>query len=81
MQHEGAVTLVTRGINTQLKKREVFRPLKRRKYRDTQNNATNAWNYSSSANNNNKSNSNVVLPVFDYQVVTIISVFAIKNEI
>lgn len=51
-------------------------------YRDTQNNATNAWNFSSNANNNNKSNSNVVLPVFDYQAVTIISVFAIlKNEI
>ena len=45
-------------------------------YRNTQNNATNAWNYSSSANNN-KSNSNVVLPVFDYQIVTIVSVFAI----
>ena len=80
MQHEGAVTNVTRGINTQLKKKRSVQTVKRRKYRDTQNNATNAWNYSSSANNNNKSNSNVVLPVFDYQVVTIISVFAIKKK-
>lgn len=49
-------------------------------YRDTQNNATNAWNFSSNANNNNKLNSNVVLPVFDYQAVTIISVFAILKK-
>ena len=80
MQHEGAVTKVTRGINTQLLMEKCSDRKKRRKYRDTQNNATNAWNYSSSANNNNKSNSNVVLPVFDYQVVTIISVFAILKK-
>lgn len=76
MQHEGAVTNVTRGINTQLKKKRSVQTEKQRKYRDTQNNATNAWNYSSNANNNNKSNSNVVLPVFDYPTVTDISVFA-----
>ena len=71
---------VTRGTGTQLTNVRSEQTVKQRMYRDTQNNATNAWNYSSSANNNNKSNSNVVLPVFDYQVVTIISVFAILKK-
>lgn len=39
--------------------------------RITQNNANNAWNYNSQANNNNKNNSYYVLPVFDYHLVTI----------
>ena len=68
---------VTRGAITQLTYVRSEQIEKQRMYRDTQNNATNAWNYSSSANNNNKSNSNVVLPVYDYPTVTNISVFAI----
>ena len=38
--------------------------MKKYRWTSTQSNATNAWNYSSSANFNNKSNSYVVLPVF-----------------
>ena len=68
---------VTRGAITQLTYVRSEQTEKQRMYRDTQNNATNAWNYSSNANNNNKSNSNVVLPVYDYPTVTNISVFAI----
>ena len=68
---------VTRGTITQLTYVRSEQTEKQRMYRNTQNNATNAWNYSSSANNNNKSNSNVVLPVYDYPTVTNISVFAI----
>lgn len=37
-----------------------------RKWTSTQSIATGAWNFSSSPNNNNKSNSNMALPVFDY---------------
>lgn len=68
---------MTRGTITQLTYVRSEQTEKQRMYRDTQNNATHAWGYSSSANDNYKSNSCVVLPVFDYQVVTIISVFAI----
>ena len=68
---------VTRGTITQLTYVRSEQTEKQIMYRDTQNNATNAWNYSSSANNNNKSNSNVVLPVYDYPTVTNISVLAI----
>lgn len=47
----------------------------------TQNNATNAWNYNSQANNNNKNNSYYVLPVFDYRIVTKgFSMCAINND-
>lgn len=40
----------------------------RQRHQDTQNNSTNAWMYNSSANNNNKANSNRVLPVFAYSI-------------
>lgn len=68
---------MTRGTITQLTYVRSEQTEKQRMYRDTQNSATNAWNYNSSANNNNKTNSNVVLPVYDYPTVTIISVSAI----
>lgn len=68
---------VTRGTITQLTYVRSEQTVKQRMYRDTQNSATNAWNYSSSANNNNKWNSNVVLPVYDYPTVANASVFAI----
>lgn len=71
---------MTRGVNTQLPTRKKCSDRKEKTPR-TQNNATNAWNYSSSANNNNKSNSNYVLPVFDYPYVTIFSVYADFNDI
>ena len=51
--------------------------MKKYRWTSTQSSATNAWNYSSSANNNNKWNSNVVLPVYDYPTVANASVFAI----
>ena len=38
--------------------------MNQRRWTSTQSNASGAWIYSSSANNNNKSNSNYVLPVF-----------------
>ncbi|MCF2589998.1 hypothetical protein JQM97_03370 [Prevotella hominis] len=47
---------------------EVVRP-KREKASVTQNGAGNAWMYNSGANNNNKTNSNFVLPVFDYHIL------------
>jgi hypothetical protein len=47
---------------------EVVRP-KREKASVTQNGAGNAWIYSSGANNNPKTNSNFVLPVFDYHIL------------
>ncbi len=73
---------VTRGTITQLIYVRSEQTEKQRIYRNTQNNATNAWNFNSSANNNNKSNSNMVLPVYDYPTVTNISVFSIqRNEI
>ena len=74
-QYGRAVTNVTRGVDTQLRMEKCSD--RKETTPRTQNNATSAWNFSSSPNNNNKSNSNVVLPVFDYQIVTIISVFAI----
>ena len=52
----------------------MVRP-KREKASVTQNGAGNAWMYNSGANNNNKTDSNFVLPVFDYPTVTDISVF------
>ena len=55
---------VTRGTITQLTYVRSEQTEKQRMYRDTQNNATNAWNYSSSANYSNKSGSYVVLPVY-----------------
>lgn len=67
---------VTRGTITQLTYVRSEQTGKQRMYRDTQNSATNAWNYSSSANNN-KWNSNVVLPVYDYPTVANASVCAI----
>lgn len=74
---------VTRGAITQLIYVRSEQTEKQRIYRNTQNNATNAWNFNSSANNNNnKSNSNMVLPVYDYPTVTNISVFSRqRNEI
>lgn len=74
---------VTRGTITQLIYVRSEQTEKQRIYRNTQNNATNAWNFNSSANNNNnKSNSNMVLPVYDYPTVTNISVFSRqRNEI
>lgn len=73
---------VTRGTITQLIYVRSEQTEKQRIYRNTQSNATNAWNFNSSANNNNKSNSNMVLPVYDYPTVTNISVFSRqRNEI
>ena len=73
---------VTRGTITQLIYVRSEQTEKQRIYRNTQNNATNAWNFNSSANNSNKSNSNMVLPVYDYPTVTNISVFSRqRNEI
>ena len=72
---------VTRGTITQLTYVRSEQTEKQRMYRDTQSSATNAWNYSSSANNNNKWNSNVVLPVYDYPTVANASVFAIFKGI
>ena len=71
---------VTRGTITQLIYVRSEQTEKQRIYRNTQNNATNAWNFNSSANNNNKSNSNMVLPVYDYPTVTNISVFSIQRS-
>lgn len=72
---------VTRGTITQLIYVRSEQTEKQRIYRNTQNNATNAWNFNSSANNN-KSNSTMVLPVYDYPTVTNISVFSRqRNEI
>ena len=73
---------VTRGTITQLIYVRSEQTEKQRIYRNTQNNATNAWNFNSSANNNNKSYSTMVLPVYDYPTVTNISVFSRqRNEI
>lgn len=73
---------VTRGTITQLIYVRSEQTEKQRIYRNTQINATNAWNFNSSANNNNKSNSFMVLPVYDYPTVTNISVFSRqRNEI
>lgn len=68
---------VTRGTITQLTYVRSEQTENQRMYRDTQNSATNAWNYSSSANNNNKWDSYVVLPVYDYPTVANVSVCAI----
>lgn len=68
-QHGRAVTNVTRGADTQLSLREKCSDRKEIAPR-TQNSATHAWTYSSSANNNNKSNWYYVLPVFAYRIVT-----------
>lgn len=77
-QHGRAVTNVTRGVDTQLRMEKCSD--RKEKTPRTQNNATNAWNFSSSPNNNNKSNSNMALPVFDYPYVTILSVYADFND-
>lgn len=39
------------------------------RWTSSQNGAGNAWMYNSGANNNNKTNSNFVLPVFDYHIL------------
>ena len=78
-QHGRAVTNVTRGVDTQLLTREKCSDRKEITPR-TQNNATNAWSFSSSPNNNAKSNSNMALPVFDCMCVTILSVYANLND-
>lgn len=77
-QHGRAVTNVTRGVDTQLRMGKCSD--RKEKTPRTQNNATNAWNFSSSPNNNNKSNSNMALPVFDYPYVTILSVYVNLND-
>lgn len=68
---------VTRGTITQLTYVRSEQTGKQRMYRDTQYSATNAWYFGSSANNNNKWNGNVVLPVYDYPTVANASVCAI----
>lgn len=77
-QHGRAVTNVTRGVDTQLRMEKCSDH--KEKTPGTQNNATNAWNFNSSPNNNTKSNSNMALPVFDYPYVTILSVYAGFND-
>lgn len=78
-QHGRAVTNVTRGVDTQLRMEKCSD--RKETTPRTQNNATNAWNFGSSPNNNTKSNSNMALPVFDYPYVTILSVYANLNDI
>lgn len=56
---------VTRGINTQLSKGRSGQT-ERRICRERS--STNAYNCTMSLNNNNKSNSNYVLPVFDCNI-------------
>lgn len=76
-QHGRAVTHVTRGADTHLRKEKCSG--RKETAPRTQNNATNAWNYSSSANNNNKSNSYYVLPVFAYHYVTKAPCMSLKS--
>lgn len=68
---------VTRGTITQLTYVRSEQTVKQRMYRDTQNSATGAWSFNSSANDNLKWFSFVVLPVYDYPTVANASVCAI----
>lgn len=77
-QHGRAVTNVTRGVDTQLRKEKCSDH--KEKTPRTQSNASNAWIFKSSPVNNNKTGSGMALPVFDYPYVTIISVYAGFND-
>lgn len=77
-QHGRAVTNVTRGVDTQLRKEKCSD--RKEKTPGTQYNATFAWYFYSSPLYYSKSSSRLALPVFDYPYVTILSVYANLND-